>query len=207
LTCGSAYRPSGRKKKVGFPLEIAEAKLYEADQEAALAELMSDTGSELWMAVEAAALESPSPEKPVAIGDAVRRFFEDEEWEATAESKNLYRCVYDGQNGTRMCYTKILPDVEHAVFYSLCPVNVPAAALPSMTESLNKINAELPVGNFELNFGFHVVRFCTSIDVTGVGFSPLLFRNLVLQNLTVMEYYLPVFLGIISGNRSSISSL
>jgi hypothetical protein len=121
-------------------------------------------------------------------------------WIATNRD-GLLRTDYDGQNGSWMCYTQILPEVEQVIFYSVCPIPVPAFARPAMTEYLCRINADLSLGNFELEFSYNMVRFRTSVDVTDVGLTSLLFRNLVYHNLAVMDVYLPAMLGIIAGGQ------
>ena len=187
------------------PLTTGEESPYVT----AAAELVSDLASELWLAAEAAgeAAQGPPLEKAMALEEAALRFFEDEGWgwEAVAELEGLLRTTYDGQNGSWMCYTRILPELEQVIFYSICPVSVPTSTQSTMLAYLCRLNAELSVGNFEFDFDHNVVRFRTGIDVTDVGLAPLLFRNLVFQNLAVMDIYLPEILGIVVGAQPSIS--
>jgi hypothetical protein len=170
--------------------------------------MITEMATELWLVAEEAgeATQPPPLDKPVAMAEAVKLFFADEGWgwETVADVEGLLRTVYDGQNGSWMCYTQLLPGLEQIIFYSLCPVSVPAPAIPIMTEYLCRVNAELSVGNFEMDFSHNAVRFRTSVDVTDIGLSPLLFRNLVYPNLVVMDIYLPEMLGIIAGGQSAI---
>jgi len=76
---------------------------------------------------------------------------------------------------------------------------VPAIAIPTAIEFLSRVNGQLSLGNFEIDFDTKVVRFRTSVDVTGVGLAPYLFRNIVFQNLAAMDLYMPELLGIIAG--------
>ncbi|MCC6456796.1 MAG: YbjN domain-containing protein [Caldilineaceae bacterium] len=176
-------------------------------QEAIITEMVTDMASELWLAAEEAGSAALPPDlaSPLSLLDAVMLFFEEEEWdwETADASEGLFRTVYDGQNGSWMCYTRILHELDQVLFYSVCPVSVPASALQRMTEYLCRVNADLSLGNFELDFSHNAVRFRTGVDVTDVGLAPLLFRNLAYQNLAVMDLYLPEILGIVSGKQST----
>jgi hypothetical protein len=140
------------------------------------------------------------------LEEAVRLFFEAEGWgwEAVSSVEGLLRTIYDGQNGSWMCYTRILPELDQVIFYSVCPVSVPVVAVSTMIEFLCRVNADLALGNFEMDFSQNSVRFRTGLDVSDVGLAPLLFRNLVFHNLAVMDIYLPEVLGIIAGGESAI---
>jgi hypothetical protein len=177
-------------------------------QEAIITEMVTDMASELWLAAEEAGIAAQPPDlaSPLSVLEAVTLFFEEEEWgwEAADESEGLFRTVYDGQNGSWMCYTRILQELDQVLFYSVCPVSVPASTLQRMTEYLCRVNADLSLGNFELDFSHNAVRFRTSVDVADVGLAPLLFRNLVYQNLAVMDLYLPEILGIVAGKQSTV---
>lgn len=187
---------------------VAATVTVDPQQEAVITEMVTDMASELWVAAEEAgeAAQSPPLEAPMPLEQAVRLFFEEEEWgwEVVSGVEGLLRTIYDGQNGSWMCYTRILPDLDQVIFYSVCPVSVPTVALSTMTEFLCRVNADLSLGNFEMDFSLNSVRFRTSLDVTDVGLAPLLFRNLVFHNLAVMDIYLPEVLGIVAGGKSAI---
>jgi hypothetical protein len=169
----------------------------------AITELVTSMASEMWAAVEeiGEAATQPSEEPGLALLEAIALFFEEENWawETVGESGNLLRTIYAGQNSTWMCYTRILPENQQVIFYSICPIAVPKSALSTMTEFLCRVNADLAVGNFEIDHDHHTARFRTGVDVTDVGLTPLLFRNMVFENLAVMDIYLPEILGVIAG--------
>jgi hypothetical protein len=143
----------------------------------------------------------PPPEKPIALQEANDLFFEAEEWEVTAEADGILRSAFDGENGRWMCYTQVSSEHEQGLFYSVCPVLVPAYVFSALKEFICRVNAELSLGNFELGCGHNVVRVRTSVDVSGVGLAPYLFRNLVFQNLAVMDFYFQEIMGIIAGRQ------
>lgn len=177
-------------------------------QDAAYNALVTGMTQELWQAVESVGevAEAPQLRDSMELADAVASFFEDEGWgwQEVAGVEALWRTFYDGQNGSWMCYTRILPELDQVVFYSICPVSVPTTAINVMVEFVCRVNAELSLGNFEIDFGHQIVRLRTSVDVTDVGMSPLLFRNMVFQNLAVMDIHLPQMLGIIAGQQSAL---
>jgi len=186
------------------PEKFPETEIPEIDpqQEAILDEMLTSlVGSVLRTAEAAVVASQPEPEKPVALKEAVALFFEEEEWEVTAHDDGILRSVFDGENGHWMCYTQILSEYEQVLFYSVCPVPVPVFALSAMTKFVCRVNAELSLGNFELDFGYNVVRFRTSVDISGVGLAPNLFRNLVFQNLAAMDFYFAEIMGIIAGRQ------
>lgn len=138
--------------------------------------------------------------------DAVKEFFDDEQWpwEAMTTTEEVLRSVYDGRNGSWMCYTRILSERDQILFYSVCPIAIPPVVVPSLMEFLNRVNTELAFGNFEIEFDSNTVRFRTSIDVKNVGLTPSLFRNIVFQNLAIMDRYLPRILGIVATRESAM---
>lgn len=176
----------------------------------AITDLLTAMASEMWVAVEeiGAEVAKPSDEPGLALLEAIALFFEEENWawETVGESENLLRTIYAGQNSTWMCYTRILPENQQVIFYSICPIAVPKSALSTMTEFLCRVNADLAVGNFEIDQDHCTVRFRTGVDVTDVGLTPLLFRNMVFQNLAVMDIYLPEILGVVAGRRPALSA-
>ena len=101
------------------------------------------------------------------------------------------RLIYAGQKASWVCYTQVLPELQQVVFYAVCPVTVPSPLHQRLAGLLSRINVDLTMGNFELNFNHGVIRFRVGLDVTDVGLSPLLFRIVVYQNLAVKGLYLP----------------
>lgn len=213
----ASVAPLAQKAKVLTKSELPStpatpsATTMDAAQEEALSELMTEMAGELWLAAEMAgqATHAENFINPLAIMEAVTLFYEQEEWtwEAIADADDVLRSVYDGQNGSWMCYTQILNHLQQVVFYSICPVSVPSFAMSTMVEYLCRANAEISLGNFEMDFGHNVVSFRTSLDVSDVGLAPLLFRNMVYQNLSAMDAFMPELLGIIAGRRNSIPSV
>ena len=200
-------RPLGKVGPSSPPAETQAATMDPA-QEAAITEMVSEMASHLWLAAEEAgeAAQTPPLDAPMEMAEAIRLFFEEEAWgwEEVAGAEDLLRTIYDGQNGSWMCYTRILPGLGQVIFYSVFPVSVPTSAVSIMTEYLCRVNAELSLGNFEMDFSHNTIRFRTSVDVTDVGLAPLLFRNIVYQNLAVMDIYLLEMMGIVAGRRSAL---
>jgi hypothetical protein len=200
----TSVAPYGQKPEA--PNAVAETRTADVGEDEALMQLMTEMAGELWLAAELAgeAAQPPQLEKPLAMEEAVKLFFEQEtwSWEEVVDGDGVLRTVYDGQNGSWMCYTQILNHLQQVVFYSICPVPVPIHAVPTMAEFLCRANADLSVGNFEMDFSHHGVSFRTSLDVTDVGLAPLLFRNMVYQNLSAMDDFMPELMGIIATRRS-----
>lgn len=166
-------------------------------QDQRLAQLVSELTADLWSGVEEH-IAGDNAILQLPLDESVKLFFDDLgwQWEEMDDVEGLLRTAYQGQNSSWMCYTRILDGLNQVIFYSVCPVPVQKAALSNLCEYICRINAELSLGNFEIDFEQLSVRFRTSIDVTDVGLTPWLFRNLVYQNLAVMDLYLPEMMGI-----------
>lgn len=173
------------------------SNLPDAEPKDDLSEIITDFASDLWSSLDEGIESAPPP----SLTESVQFFFAEMRWdlEEIDEGDGVLRTVYHGQNGTWMCYIRILDGLDQVIFYSVCPIPVSNAVVPALCQYVCGLNAELSLGNFEVDFDHSSVRFRTSIDVTDVGLNHWLFRNLVFQNLAVMDVYLPELLRIIAG--------
>lgn len=155
------------------------AALEHVDWEAAIAELAEDD--------------------PL-VSEIAKQFFEQDDWayvqlpNARAESTVL-QLAFQGDRGRWACLAHCNDPASQIVFYSLCPIQVPADRFTDMTKLLMRANDGLIIGNFELNFETGEIRYKTSLDVEGDRLSVALVKTLVYTNVQTLDTYLP---GIIS---------
>lgn len=66
-----------------------------------------------------------------------------------------------------------------------------------MAEYLTRVNSDIVIGNFELEFGDGEIRYKTSIDVEDDRLSFALIKQLVYANVTMMDEYISGIMSVI----------
>lgn len=151
------------------------------------------------------------PEESASKGqifEAILDFFEVNEWPfVQIPEETTLRFAYRGESGQWDCYA-VTRDAEHQfLFYSICPIAIPAERRLNMAEFLTRANRGLTIGNFEMDFDFGEISYKTSIDVTGDHLSTALIEGLVYANVTVMDVFLPSILAVIEGEVSPVEAI
>jgi hypothetical protein len=125
------------------------------------------------------------------IFDAILSFFLEEDWQYTKiKGETLLHLIFQGRNSKWDCYAKAREKEKQMIFYSICPMKVPASQRLAMAELLTIVNYGIIIGNFEMNFANGEISYKTSIDVEGDRLSFALIKKLVYTNVTVMDEYL-----------------
>ena len=132
-----------------------------------------------------------------------RYFVEEEDWEAEKlEGDDLVRTAFEGDNGQWGCFVQVNEEEGQCIFYSIAPFEVPEAKRLAMAEFITRANHSLVAGNFDLDFADGEVRFKTSLDVFDDQLSLPLFRNIVINNLAMMDQYLPSLKALIESDAT-----
>lgn len=132
--------------------------------------------------------------------ETIIHFFTEDDWQFTKiQGKPLVRLGFQGENGTWNCYAKALEQVQQFVFYSVCPVAIPADKRSPISEFLTRANYGMIIGNFEMDFNDGEIRYKTSIDVEGDRLTSALLRQLVYANVAMMDEYLPGIQAVLNG--------
>ncbi len=135
--------------------------------------------------------------------DVVCQFFADENWPYVhPDGKSFVRVNFQGKHGSWACIAQTIEDKNLFVFYSICPVTVPAARHPEAVEFLTRVNYGLWLGNFEFDYTDGEVRFKTSLNVENDRLSTALINNIVYFNAGMLDRYLPGLLSVIYGEKS-----
>jgi hypothetical protein len=99
-------------------------------------------------------------------------FFKQDNWFfSQVEAEPVLQMAFQGRNGKWTCIARARVEAQQFVFYSLCPVNAPEDKRLAIAELLTRINYDMVIGNFELDFSDGEIRYKTSIDVEGESLS------------------------------------
>jgi hypothetical protein len=104
-----------------------------------------------------------------------------------------------GPLGTWKFYAQVVDEQDLILLYSVCPLRVPTARRPEVSQFLTGANYGLAAGNFELDFEDGEIRYKTALHVQGDGLDSILVKSLVRSNGMAMETYLPGIGAVITG--------
>lgn len=113
------------------------------------------------------------------------------------ENPQMLQTQFKGANGIWFCYLYLANNPPLLIFHSICPVLTPPPKLGSMAEYLTRINYNLLVGNFDLDFNNGQVRFKTVIDLENAHLPPSLVQNKLFPSLATMDAHLPAIMKLI----------
>lgn len=91
------------------------------------------------------------------------------------------------ESGKYHCIADVDEDLYRFVFFSISPINVPTKKRKTMAELLIRINHNLFLGNFELDFEDGEVRFKTSIIYESVELTQTIIEHIITSNLLAMD--------------------
>lgn len=133
----------------------------------------------------------------------VFQYFVEEDWEAEKlEGDSLVRAAFEGENGQWGCFVQVNEEEGQCVFYSIAPIEVPESKRPAMAEFIARANYTILLGNFDLDFDDGEVRYRTGIDVVEDHLTLPLFRSVVIDNLAMMDQYLPSLKAVLETDQS-----
>ena len=134
----------------------------------------------------------------MSIYQAMLAYFVEDEWPILdQDGQNVVQTAFVGQHGQWYCFARARNSEEQFLFYSVCPVRVPAAKRPFMTEFIARANYRQRVGNLELDYENGEIRYKTSLDPGGAALSAPLLRRAVYANVLAMDHYLPAIMDVL----------
>jgi hypothetical protein len=96
-------------------------------------------------------------------------------------------------NASFHCILELREAFSVIIFYSVLNIFVPEHKRKTVSELITRINNELIIGNFELDFSDGEIRYKTSIDFEGIEFTTNLLRNIIDPNLALSDdYFYPI---------------
>jgi hypothetical protein len=148
-------------------------------------------------------VEVEAQSQPNVLFEAVSSFLAADGWNATqVEGDTSLQLLFQGSQSQWLCFVQVREDVQQVIFYSICPVIVPAEKRMDIAEYITRANYGLILGNFEMDFDDGELRYKTSLDVEGITFTAELLRPLIIANITTMDHYLQGALSVIFGDKS-----
>jgi len=150
--------------------------------------------------------EAAKGEGMTTITDTIKDFFSEDGWQFSQQD-SLLQVPISGTNGKWLCLAQALEERQQFVFYSICPVNAPEPKYREVSEFLTRANYGITIGNFEMNFENGEIRYKTSIDVEGDRLVSSLVKQLVYQNMSTMDNYLPGILNVLYADASPCQAI
>jgi hypothetical protein len=139
-----------------------------------------------------ASLAQDKPQTRGKIYAAVLKYVQDKGWKFSENpGKATISLGFKGDNGSFDCLASAREAQEQLVFYSICPLKVPADKRAAMGEFIVRVNDNLIVGNLDMHWDSGTVTYRTSIDVEGDRLTPALIKHVIGLNILTIDKYLP----------------
>lgn len=138
--------------------------------------------------------------------ELVEAFIANEGWTATPlEGLPALRMQFRSQHGPLTSFLRVREAQGQIVFYTQCPIPVPAERRVAVTDFLTRANYGMIVGNFEFDVADGDLRFKTSLELgpeptlDGLPAFARLFGPMIGTNLGAMDRYLPGIAEVVAG--------
>lgn len=117
------------------------------------------------------------------------KYLTDNDWKFSIPENDksliLFGLITD--NGKFQCVIDVNEKDKKIIFYSIYPFNVPNNLKNSLAEILTRINYDLFLGNFELDFNDGEIRFKTSIIYEDTKVTTKMIDHLIKANISSMD--------------------
>lgn len=121
---------------------------------------------------------------------------------AKAEDVTILWFRVKGSNAEWTCYAYSKELERQLVLYSVFPYKIKSYKRAAIAEFVARVNYDMMIGNFELNFDTGEVRYKTSIDLGLYIFEPITLQNLMEANFACMDTYFEGLMKIIYSSAS-----
>lgn len=101
----------------------------------------------------------------------------------------------------------IFPEREQFAFYLIMLQPVPVETLARVAALITRLNNDLVIGNFELDYDEKTVQFKVSLAFQGVELSQPLVKNAVLAALDTVGTFSPAIRHVASGQQTVAEAL
>lgn len=141
--------------------------------------------------------------------NAIKKCLEAQNWmysELACRQHQIIQLKVHGSNGA----VNVVIDVckTEVMMVAICPTYAPAAKRPAMAELLTRINYQMLIGNFDMDFDDGEIRYkvCWSFDHTSPTPDQQIEQNL-LTCIEMLDYYLPAVMKVCYGNLPPVAAL
>lgn len=121
--------------------------------------------------------------------EAVRAFFDADEWPYSEVSEDQLRTSFGGDHGSWVVTVEVRSAYERLICYSVITESVPAELRPAVAEYITRVNYGMSLGNFEMDYDQGELRYRTSIDVAGESLTPGLVKQVVYGNVLTVDLF------------------
>ncbi len=135
--------------------------------------------------------------------DRVEKYFTENEWKYhKEESKGILLMGFSGHQGTWQSVAHVKEESEQLLFLSLFPTKVPGEMRPQAAEYITRVNYNLVIGGFDLDWADGEIRYRTSIDLSDQIEIGSLVHQLVGYNLSTMDRYYRPLMSLLFGGKT-----
>jgi hypothetical protein len=118
------------------------------------------------------------------------------------EERNAIRSVFNGRSTSYQVFVMRMLGEGLYRFVILSPVQVEPAQMGAMSELLHRLNGNLPMGAFELDFHNRGLRWTSSVETNGDPMPPHWVGNSIQRGLTSFETVWPELLAVAEGRMA-----
>lgn len=115
------------------------------------------------------------------------------------EERNAVRSVFNGRSTSYQVFVMRMLGEGLYRFVILSPLQVEPAQMAAMSEFLHRLNGNLPLGAFELDFNNRGLRWTSSVETNGDTMPPHWIGNSMQRGLTSFETVWPELLAVAEG--------
>lgn len=114
------------------------------------------------------------------------------------DQQTQFQFTYQSESYEWVCMIKIREEFKQVFCYSFLPENIEESQRLNVCQQITKINYDLPIGSFEMDFSDGELRFKTYLDIGETVLTGDALSNLYQANLYSMEKYLPELLPLLA---------
>ena len=143
------------------------------------------------------------PSSPRSLQSTLDAFFQAQKIEPkhTRDGRSTY-FVYRGHAGKWVVAFTVKEPSRRLAIYSLYPQKVPVEQRANVAELMSRLNYQLLIGNFEMDFEDGELRYRTSLEAQSQELNQSRLRELMLANVKVMDYYWTGIQQVIAGDQT-----
>jgi hypothetical protein len=101
----------------------------------------------------------------------------------------------------------LLIDESRFVFHLNFREQMPINAFTQLVEFLNRLNWDMSIGNFEINYDKRFVRFKSSLDFLDEELTPHLIRNVILSAIQTVDDVCDDIFDVAEGRKTAIEAI
>jgi len=123
------------------------------------------------------------------------------------EEESLIRLDIQGDNGYWMCLVQCREEQRQILFYGVCPAKPRPDKVGTLAELLTRINYQMAVGCFEMDYDSGQVRLRTAVNLGETAPETTLIKEALEANVLIMDGYLPAIMAVLHGDLSPVEAL